>query len=749
MPSYEDLLNADLSYLKTAVDDWQNLPKKISGADGVSQGFENNVMKDLEGSDWHGEAAGAAHAVSLKIRTQLRTAGDEANDVYNLLNDALGKFTDAQNRLKTIDNQVSDPHSSVRFDSDHNVVLKDPQDAEKDPAAARYMYEAVNEFNDSIKKILKDATDADEALYWALNQDPNGSDQGFNEDAYHSIADAEQARQNAIQDADQAVKLAQLGPKLTSDQLAQLNQLLSEHTGDPVFGAEFATKLGAANTLNFWAKLTDPSDNPALSNETDDLKHLQGNLSLTLADATRYDSSSMRDWENQIVQLGSQPIDSSTTSHPLGFQVMSNLMRFGNYDSSFLQRYGDALSKEDQKFKIDPSNHNGTTWLDVQNNSTLNFFGSDQSDPMNGFMEALGHNPEAATEFLKSDDHFKYLTQERFWAADTMGTDHVSGYADLGHALVAATLGRPYDLPDDIMHKTTDGAHIANEIVALYANNPHLLKQQRGIGDSLGAIAGGYIGDIDIALQDGHYANLFSNSQSPQMLHIGRLDTIHFLSTLGQDPDAYAAVSHAQRAFTLNALTANPPTALDPKLPNDDNAAPIVRTGAYVQGLIDKSRIDQAKSYGAASDAAYNNALADKKNWVKMAVNGIYDAGAAFIPGPSEDAKDVVKTIVPSLISTGHGAAKTEIGKVIDSYPGFNPKDTSQLVHNYTGQIAYSGQESTMAPYQDLVNSVPGLDTDGQTKLRSDLDSAAGDGYGRGAGDQDLMGQLPQSGVQQ
>ncbi len=54
----------------------------------------------------------------------------------------------------------------------------------------------------------------------------------------------------------------------------------------------------------------------------------------------------MTHWKHDMVDLGDQPISRNST---MGFQVMSNLMRWGDYDDHFLNDYGNRLIETEKK----------------------------------------------------------------------------------------------------------------------------------------------------------------------------------------------------------------------------------------------------------------------------------------------------------------------------------------------------------------------------------------------------------------
>ena len=159
-------------------------------------------------------------------------------------------------------------------------------------------------------------------------------------------------------DSTQAVKLAKLATsdpsKLSNAQLEQLNELLALHENNPGFAEQFATGLGPAGTLKFYAAVTDPRQfqtdprgNVGLSDQQKEREKLLGGLEksmgTTLATATRNDDPAMRQWKKTMISLGGRDVGDGPDQHVYGFQVMSDLMRNGTYDTTFLDSYGTSL----------------------------------------------------------------------------------------------------------------------------------------------------------------------------------------------------------------------------------------------------------------------------------------------------------------------------------------------------------------------------------------------------------------------
>ena len=107
------------------------------------------------------------------------------------------------------------------------------------------------------------------------------------------------------------------------------------------------------------------------------------------------------------------------------------------------------------------------------------------------------------------------------------------------------------------MVRDADNAAVMQKVMEKYGADPGLLKEHHeALADSLGVMGGGYIDDINWALDKNHPESVFAPGKNPEG-HIDFADTADgdgrsivrgFLSTLGQHPDAYATVSAAEQA---------------------------------------------------------------------------------------------------------------------------------------------------------------------------------------------------------
>ncbi|MFD4544416.1 DUF6571 family protein [Streptomyces bauhiniae] len=688
MLDYHTLLHADFTELSEAVNKWRKLPE---GFKKVHTQYSNTVEKDLEGSDWKGAGATAALGKVRYVGKQITAAADEAQDVYKLLDDAHEVLTGAQKKLKNLTHDIdSDKYLSIKPSGE--VYFDPPADTPTENIAAlnKGYQESLQAYRSGIRSALDTATEADETLHWALTQDHNGRGKGFNPNTYDSLAAAKKGREQADRDLRELEKLtgkrSKLGMASALDsldpaELRRINALLSQHEGDPYFAEKFATHLGGKGTLELWTRIADRVQTGDA--QTKASADIQKSLSFTLATASHVDSPAMDHWKRDVLAQGAHQIDyldmarGTTQKGPFGFQVMSSLMRYGSYDREFLNDYGHKLIAYEKSHKDDKPNE---LWRAEGDPSPyLNFDSkNDQGvDPMAGYMEALGHNPDAAKDLFyskswddtsKPDPDLKYLLEDREWVdGNPFAKDHKGyGYDELGHALEAATLGTPYDAPDGSLHHDDRSANIMEQVARTVSEHSDLIEHKPGISDSLARMGAGYMDDLNWSTMDegGRGSALESDRlyhhDGAGHLNLGYTTASHFLYNVAQDEDGYKILSSAQQAFTLGAL--------DAYQHSPEDAQKVIMNGGYVHGILDEARISAVdKQYGDATDKI-NDKLAESAEWKKFGISqgaGLA-TGLILLPvgGPAMSA--AAAFVVPTLVEGAAGAAETQWGVEID-----------------------------------------------------------------------------------
>ncbi|WP_432070816.1 hypothetical protein [Streptomyces sp. AA1529] len=651
---YPEVRHADLTPLSEAVAKWKTAPGKFEQ---VATNFATEVVKGLADSDWEGESAEAAWRRFRTVRAQLLAAQEEARRTHSVLSEALGRFRSAQKVLQDIVDEL-EGHEHLRLDPrDGTVSLKLTDEEEQHRTLwAKAYREIITGYRDRTLAALDSADQADRDLAHALTADVNGTARGFNDRAYDSLA---AARARAARDLKEVLRLARAENGTTSSaRLERITALITRHSQDPEFAARFATELGAERTLRLWYNATHPHHPDHPDTEIDDAAWwksasvLQESLSTTLANATQLDTPAMRQWQQDMIALGDQRLESSGgRTHPYGFQLMSNLMHSGTYDAGFLNRYGDRLVAWDEKLNTRDGYAYWANSADTDDLDPGGAPGSTGHDALVGFLEALGHNPGAATTFFAQpadvggvvdrdgelDDRLAYLTQDRNWIFDGntgAGPRELPGHEALGHALTAAATGYAWDdpqltgkEPELFRHggdrRTAATADVMEQVVHVYGGpaGPRLLHEQPALAPSLGALGGAYVDDINRAVS-GVGDSLQSTGAFPPGYQgaaaLSRGQAVDFLSVLGQNETSHGLMNQAEHLYTLDRLARNPPSASEESWAAGRR---VLLTEAEARGTLDHSRVQHIEAQYAADSAEAQRAFRESANWTRVGIS--------------------------------------------------------------------------------------------------------------------------------
>ncbi|MGW4496589.1 hypothetical protein [Streptomyces sp. NPDC004376] len=677
------LRDGNFSQLGEAITDWEEMTKKL---DTLRADARDNLKAKADKANWAGVNAQVSREFIDKTAKEFADAHTQANTVAKILKDTRGELIDYRTQLNEAIARGAAKNLTV-VDTGHGTFTVSGNtrpDWAADPSGNTGAVDQkdVDGLRDEIQRILSKATESDSTAAKALTLIVNQAKYGFSSAAYGD----RDAAAKAVADADRLAKILKKNPHdVTNTELASLNSALAKYKNDPLFAEEFATQVGPKKVLTFWAGIADPYQGTYDPERAAQAKRLQKNLGTVIGRATLSDSDRMQGWEKQMIGLGPHQLGTDDANDPLGYAVMSNLMRFGDYDDQFLNDYGDKLLAYDKQVNGQPM----SPWINNLNQGDLNYWGykNDRGrDPMTGFLEALGHNPDASTQFFAQPDgtgdsvdkdsevngHLKYLTKERVWLSDSTlegNHDYVAGRNSLGRALEAATTGYSADATaKDVTAgdgRTAATAGVMEQVAYLYGgkDGPKMLHDQPELADSLGKMAGAYIDDLDYELSGiGDHAKDAGDfpARYAGRAQFGNQGAIDFLSVLGQDEHSHKAVTVAQHLYTLSMLDAHPPTTEA----HMNHARDIMSVGAEARGILDHSRAQQvATTYGENSEEA-NKALGRSADWKKLAVGAVVAGGVAAVPLPGSTAAALV--IAPLAADTVTDAANTMLGHQID-----------------------------------------------------------------------------------
>ncbi|MGP4088774.1 hypothetical protein [Streptomyces sp. KR55] len=751
---YMDLVEVDFGKLETAVSDWKNTVDKLkTAADNAREGMKAKSDK----ARWAGVNATVTRGFVNKTTKEIADLHTEANSIYQVLDDAHRELAALQRKVKTLTAEAGKKGFTIHDNGDCTVTVSlyippgTPPDKDDDPAARQY-------YADEISTSLGRANDIDQSVKAALARAHGKDVHNAGHADYDSLNEAQAAR---------AVELAKKGEHMTNAELKEFNRLM-KYNGtetDAEFATDFYKALGPQKTLEFYGAMSldgTAGDDKARLALT---KDLQQSMGLALANATDPDHENhlSAGWGDQMRKLGGQrlKIEGAGLNQPYGYQVLGGLLRYGNYDADFINPIaGHIVQLHHENPNMFTMNKPMTGGLD----SNLGYNPSGKVgagyDPLTSVLEALGHSPEASKVFFADETpkvynadgavdkgatlgytYFDELTDKKFqWPVDGEKISaQAHGVDALGHALEAATLGHAWDDPTPTLVRDEDSAKIMEKVVRTYGNDPKLVKDQSIISDSLGRMGAGYIDDLNWGLDENRKGSTFAPASGADgHARFGQSNTISFLSTIGQHPDAYAEISSAGQVYTTSVLEAQ--VGADGSI-NEGPARDATRSGAQSQGILDQARVDQLKAEGVAADKEYNDALEKRNGWVQFGTGAAVAAGVAFLPEVA--AVGVVATAIPVLTDTGQGMLEQQIGNVIGDWTEAKQQDSSEDVQEQARNIFTAGRANSESPARNFMASHHIQDN---SIFGQDLEDAWTGGYNDGINRENQQGQLPQTG---
>ncbi|WP_225840080.1 hypothetical protein [Streptomyces sp. NK08204] len=721
---FNALFHANFKLLDDAVTDWSTLVKHLAD---LKKDAEDGLHKAANAADWAGVNAQVSKEFIGKTAGEFSDAHTEATTIHNILMDSRNELKEYHQQLKDAVSRGQDKKLTVvdTGDGGFTVMGSTRPDWGSDPGSetSATTQKDVDALRDEIQGILTKATESDNSAKTVLMAIVDQSTLGFSDASYKDRDTAA----DAVKQADELAKLAKQDPDdLSLAEFDRLNAGLKKYHDDPLFSERFATDLGPEKTLSFWADVSDSAVSPDLARERrKQLGELQKNLSLTLATASQSDTAGMSEWKRHMIDLGGQPLHGAHGGI-LGVQVMSNLMRAGDYDDDFLKQYGKTLMETERRF-TDDGRH--TAWQRMGFSPYLNHMGGDSGfDPMSGFLKGLSNSPDAATEFFNDDflpkdgdnehavSNFKYLFEDRHWPHESksdlsLGESH-DGRDNLGAALEAATTGHPAgELPtDDTPAHTPGQSKLFENIVSSISDDNERLTDHSYMSDSMGQIASEYLPDIDRATTDvdSHPGKHDPDGQAaweriqklyPVQGSAAQLDhreVARFLFAVGQDPDGYAAVEVGQQKYMGRLMEHHlNPDLSESQRPNHDlelTVRDIARHSGQVSGTLAMGRNEAVAGPADVKDKDFDHSVAQWKNVLSGGIGTGVGVGTSFIASPAVGAGiggaagTATSVVLEELFKDAEGSAKDEAGGKM----GENWQNGAENNMKYTRKAAFT-----------------------------------------------------------
>ncbi|MFI8502447.1 hypothetical protein ACIGFK_28675 [Streptomyces sp. NPDC085524] len=776
MLTYENVLNAPVDKLQTAVTDWQAMVGKL---DEMAEAARNGMKAKSDKAEWSGVTAGVGRAFVDKTAKEFEDAAKEAKGIHKALTEGLAVFKQSRDQLKKIATEEA-PAAGFQVDATGRVTAILPATegernaARHDPDYQRSLSENRGLWQQKIDAIIDNCDDVDQSLARMLGANvTDGHD--FSGPKYATL-DAEQAGR--------AADLAKKGREISHDELVELNELLADNAKVPEFSKNFYETLGPKGALQFFGYMsTDTYDYSKLDEQRlKDVQELQKNLGLNLATATnsKNEPHLPDSYAQELRKLGTQhiPLAKYDQNPPYGYQLLGGIMRYGNYDPKFLVPIAEHATQIHAK---DPDFFNATRHINGYGKNLFNPSGVNGAgyDPVVSFLEAMGHSPEAAKEFFDPEreprayntdgteksgpadlgkdkdkhpvkNYLDFFGNEKYdFTIDMEGTNpddlkKVQQYMPdaLGHALEAATLGHAWDDPSPKLERDEASSRIMQEVVSKYGGDAELLKNQESLADSLGNMGAGYIDDLNHGLNDNRPDSAFAKVADGHA-EFERDDARKFLSSLGQHPDSYLTMSQAESVFQASMLESQ--VAPDGKL-NQSGLMEAARTGGEFQGILDESRGKQIDADAKKWTEDYDKAAEKRSGWIEFGATAGIAAGVAFLPATAA-AAGAAAIIVPLAVDTGSGALEQVAGNLIGDWSeaeGDREKDRREAKAHQDKQSVYTqGEANASGPVDRFLIRHPVSSTDPLDEI---LRQSSQTGYNTGWGLERHTGNQPVTG---
>ncbi|MDQ0958785.1 hypothetical protein QFZ66_002663 [Streptomyces sp. B4I13] len=609
------LRHGDLSKLGEAVTDWQQMTKKLAD---LQKDAETNLKAKADAARWAGVNATVSREFITKTAAEFADAHTQADSIAKILSDTHGELISFRTQLTAAITRGAQQHLSVidTGEGTFTVTGNTRPDWASDPSgkSGATDQKVVDALRDEIQGILTKATQSDNSAATVLRLLVDQAKYGFTDASY---ADRDSAAK-AVAAAEKLAKMAKNPADMSLDDIKSFNRTMDTYNGDPLFAEQFATRLGPKGTLQFWTEMTSAHAG-ARGSELDTMKSLQNNLSLTLASASFSDSEAMQDWKKGVIaerNTNFRAADSFSPIGALGSQVISSLMREGQYDTEFLDDYRKKVFKAD---KGPGESNTDALWVKGYDALDLVFGDGNGRDPLEGLFEGLSHNPEAATHAFESKSDLDHML------GTTVYTDRGES---LGHALEAAVTGvAAGDTTSPAPpHSAAQVEIMANIMNAVAQPDDGARLVTKGLGDSFGNMAASYMPEISQKLGAESGAVFLSNSENPAELGEVR-DVVRFLSAVSADPAGRAGIIYGESIYTGNLLEAHlsNPSLFDG--PRSQVLEDIGRNAGLIEGIVGHSAADTEVSGATKGEKEYNDALKAKgdfaKTWVSIGLANI------------------------------------------------------------------------------------------------------------------------------
>ncbi|MER6318473.1 hypothetical protein ABT237_32595 [Streptomyces sp. NPDC001581] len=694
MLTYENVMNAPLDKLQTAVTDWTAMAGKL---DEMAEAARTGMKAKADKADWSGVTAGVARGFVGKTAKEFEDAAKAAKGMHRVLADAHATFKASQDELKKLAAEA--PAAGFRIDATGRVsAIPLPTEADRNAARHDPDYQQTlnanrNAWQTRVNRAVEDAQDADDSLVRVLQANV-ADEHDFSGPKFETL------------DAEQAARAADLMKKVTGEggtarnveALRELEELLDDNREDPEFSTGFYRTIGAEGTLEMYSKLSldATSLGPAGKDRALMVANIQSDMGAMLGLATHKDVPQHLDaaWTTQLMKAGRKEMDVFGGVRQIyGYQALGALLREGKYDTEFLTSVGRDMVAMDRK---DPQAWEFHTPYGME--SVLSQGGDGRGFyPLTGLMEALGNNPDAATAFFNEpvrEDSNKdgIVTKDDKPVGGQHGKDRgmvdymldKKPYMDsfditrtgelhpaqqaLGDALMAAVSHRsPGDEDSPPVAHTKEMTAVMERVVEKIGDKPELIDAEpgesegplNGLSGHFGQMAAEYMPDIQASAEN----NSRTIKANGEMAVFDKADMARFIGAVGQDPEAYGAMTTAQRTFTTALV--NDVFAHRAEYDDVDAAVKVaVHPGGQIAGMLSEARAEGTFGENAHKQEEYVKGVEDNAKWVNRGITAAGGKYLELVPLAGDVVEWLQEDITESVVE---GAQKDAAKKFEDS----------------------------------------------------------------------------------
>ncbi|MEW2133463.1 hypothetical protein [Streptomyces sp. NPDC005435] len=582
MPTYHEIMTADLTALTGAAERWDGMAGEFARQE---KAYRRHVHGITLTPAWSGMSAEAAHGRFGVTLREFESAQREAKAMASLLRDAHARFTELRGRLTAARREAL--AAGLRVSGQGRVTA----DGAGEPA--------VRSWQDRIDHAVRAVSDADEGVRLALAAAVDGEGRGFNGAA---LGDVEKYEALA---AEGPLERLSRGGRLSGRELAELRRAFRDNAGDEVFARTVLDDLGPAGTVRLTNELNDllhgPRSGPGLSAS---YGALASGLANSLATATRDTGSAWyRRWRAGMrragVQRWSTGAQGERLDKALGYQSLVTLMRSGHgYSPRMLENLTDDL--------IATERERPGIWRTkgAYAGARGGWFAN---DPVDGALGLMSRDPATAAHYLSSDAHMRYLVKERDWAvtlregrsgtytAGLDGDDRVGFGAALQAGATGVSPGGHY-----VRHGAANETVLRSALHHLSAQGddfpPSLRRPLANILVNHGSTVHAAMSEVDI-------------SRSP----LKQDELFEVTKQVSKDRGAYGALNGGLNQAMVSTL----------HTPHPSSPEPLLRAGRTV-GFLEEARL---QSQGTPQTATFET-------------KPLFDKVISYIPVASEDVQE-------------------------------------------------------------------------------------------------------------